>query len=57
MQNCIVSVNWKLATWLNSAEYYKTIKLQGLQAFVDAEVYLNPSIITDNEQRQDFAIV
>ena len=36
---------------------YKTIKSQGLQAFLDVEVYPNPSIITDNEQQPDFAIV
>ena len=35
---------------------YKTIKLQVLQAFVDIG-YPNPSIITGNEQRPDFAIV
>ena len=36
---------------------YKTIKSQGLQAFVDIEGYPNLSIITGNEQRPDFAIV
>ena len=36
---------------------YKTIKSQGLQAFVDIEGYPNPSIITGDEQRPDFAIV
>ena len=36
---------------------YKTIKSQGLQAFVDIEGYPNPSIITGDEQRSDFAIV
>ena len=36
---------------------YKTIKPQGLQAFLDIEGYLNPSIITDNNQRPYFAIV
>ena len=35
----------------------KTIKSQGLQAFVDIEVYPNSSIIADSEQRPDFAIV
>ena len=35
----------------------KTIKSQGLQAFVDIEVYPNSSIITGSEQRPDFAIV
>ena len=44
-----------MATWLNSTEY--TIKTKRLQAFEDLEVYPNPSIITDNEQRPDFAIV
>ena len=36
---------------------YKTIKSQGLQAFVGIEGYPNPSIITGDEQRPDFAIV
>ena len=36
---------------------YKTIKSQGLQAFVDIEGYPNLSIITGNEHRPDFAIV
>ena len=36
---------------------YKTIKSQGLQAFVDIEVYPNPSIIMEAEQRPDFADV
>ena len=36
---------------------YKTIKSQGLQAFVDIEGYPNPSVITEDEQRPDFAIV
>ena len=36
---------------------YKTIKSQRLQAFVDTEGYPNPSIITGDEQRSDFAIV
>ena len=36
---------------------YKTIKSQGLQAFVDIESYPNPSIITGDDQRPDFAIV
>ena len=36
---------------------YKTTKSQGLQAFVDIEGYPNPSIITGDEQRSDFAIV
>ena len=35
----------------------KTIKSQGLQAFVDMEGYPNPSIITGDEQQSDFAIV
>ena len=36
---------------------YKTIKSQGLPAFVDIEGYQHPSIITGDEQRPDFAIV
>ena len=36
---------------------YKTIKSQGLQAFVDIEGYPNQSIIMGGEQRPDFAIV
>ena len=36
---------------------YKTTKSQGLQAFVDIEGYPNPSVITEDEQRPDFAIV
>ena len=36
---------------------YKTIKSQGLQALVGIEGYPNPSIITGDEQRSDFAIV
>ena len=37
---------------------YKTIKSQGLQAFVDIEGYPNPSIITGDEQQPDcFTIV
>ena len=37
---------------------YKTIKSQGLQAFVDIEVYPNLSIITDDDEQQlDFGIV
>ena len=36
---------------------YKTIKSQGLQAFVDIEGYPNPLVITGDEQRADFAIV
>ena len=36
---------------------YKTIKSQGLQAFVDIEGYLDPSIITGDEQQPDFTIV
>ena len=35
---------------------YKTIKSQGLQAFVDIEGYPNLSTITDDEQWLDFAI-
>ena len=36
---------------------YKTIKSQGLQAFVDIEGYPNPSVITGDKQRADFTIV
>ena len=36
---------------------YKTIKSQGLQAFVDIQGYLDPSIITGDKQQQDFTIV
>ena len=36
---------------------YKTIKSQGLQAFVDIEGYPNPSTIMGGEQQPDFAIV
>ena len=36
---------------------YKTVKSQGLQAFVNIEGYPNPSIITGDEQRPDFAFV
>ena len=32
-------------------------KSQGLQAFEDIEDYLNPTIITGDEQRPDFAVV
>ena len=32
-------------------------KSQGLQAFEDIEDYLNPAIITGDEQRPDFAVV
>ena len=48
--------NWwhECILWLN---IYKTIKSQGLQAFADREGYPNPSIITDDEQQPDFAIV
>ena len=41
--NCIVRVKGQLVTWFNSAECLKTIKSQGLQAFVDVEVYPNTS--------------
>ena len=36
---------------------YKTIKLQGFQAFANIEHYPNLSIITGDEQQPDFAIV
>ena len=36
---------------------YKTIKSQGQQTFIDIESYPNPSVITGDEQRPDFAIV
>ena len=36
---------------------YKTIKSQGLQAFVDIEGYPNRSVITGDKQRADFTIV
>ena len=35
---------------------YKTIKSQGLQVFVHRDGYTNPSIITGDEQREDFAM-
>ena len=47
--------NWRHDSFL--LNIYKTIKSQGLQAFVDIEVYPNPSIITGDEQQPDFAIV
>ena len=47
--------NWRHDSVL--LNIYKTIKSQGLQAFVDIEGYPNPSIITGDEQRPDFAIV
>ena len=40
--------NWRHDSFL--LNIYKTIKSQGLQAFVDIEGYPNPSIITSNEQ-------
>ena len=46
--------NWRHDSFL--LNIYKTIKSQGLQAFVDIEGYPNPSIITGDEQRPDFAI-
>ena len=36
---------------------YKIIKSQGLQVFVDIEGYPNPSLITGDGRRPDFAIV
>ena len=39
--------NWRYDSVL--LNIYKTIKSQGLQAFVDVEGYSNPSIITGNE--------
>ena len=56
MRNCIVRVKVHLVSWLNSTEYL-SIKPHGLQALADIEGYPNPSIITGNEQRPDFAIV
>ena len=47
--------NWRHDSVL--LNIYKTIKSQGLQAFVDIEGYPNPSVITEDEQRPDFAIV
>ena len=47
--------NWRHDSIL--LNIYKTIKSQGLQAFVDIEGYPNPSIITADEQRPDFCIV
>ena len=47
--------NWRHNSIL--LNIYKIIKSQALQAFVEIEGYPNPSIITDNEQRPDFAIV
>ena len=35
---------------------YKAIKSHGLQAIVDREGYPNPSVVTGDEQRLDFAI-
>ena len=46
--------NWRHDSVL--LNIYKTIKSQGLQAFVDIG-YLNPLTITGNEKRPDFAIV
>ena len=42
----MVRIKVQLASWLSSTEY-----------FVDIEGYPNPSIITGDEQRPDFAIV
>ena len=47
--------NWRHDSIL--LNIYKTTKSQGLQAFVDIEGYPNPSVITEDEQRPDFAIV
>ena len=47
--------NWRHVSIL--LNIYKTTKSQGLQTFVDIEGYPNPSIITSDEQRPDFAIV
>ena len=47
--------NWRHVSIL--LNIYKTTKSQGLQAFVDIEGYPNPSVITEDEQRPDFAIV
>ena len=46
--------NWRHESIL--LNIYKTIKSHRLQAFVDIEGYPNPSIITDDQQRLDFAI-
>ena len=45
--------NWRQDSVL--LNIYKTIKSQGLQAFVDIG-YPNPSVITSDEQQPDFAI-
>ena len=47
--------NWRQDSVL--LNIYKTIKSQGLQAFVDIEGYPNLLIITGDEQRPDLAIV
>ena len=47
--------NWRHDSVLMNI--YKTIKSQVLQVFVDIEGYPNPSIITGDGQRLDFAIV
>ena len=47
--------NWRHVSIL--LNIYKTTKSQGLQTLVDIEGYPNPSIITGDEQRPDFAIV
>ena len=54
MRKYIVRIKVQLASVL--LNIYNTIKLQGLQTFVDIEGCPNPSIITGNEQRPYFAI-
>ena len=50
MQSSIARVEVQLVTWLHLLNIYKTIKSQGLQAFIDIEGYPNLSILTDDEQ-------
>ena len=54
MRKCIVRIKVQLASVL--LNIYNTIKLQGLQAFVDIEGCPNPSVITGDEQRPYFTI-
>ena len=57
MRKCIVKVKVQLASYSVLFNICKTIKSQGLQAFADIEGHPNPSIITADKQRPDFAIV
>ena len=57
MGNCIARVEVQFANDSILLNIYKTIKSEGLQAFVDIKGYSNPSIINDDEQRPDFTFV